>query len=388
MPTNMRSKPIEGHITDSAGNVIRNSVITVKSSMPLGDVVVDTVTSDGTGYFVTQPLPNGTYTLHESGIVVSKIRHNPDITIQCYKPHPYNYPASNVNPFDYLLESGKLQRFVYYLQIEPEELDISIGGSSFPMYNYHIGSMVLSAIYASTDRTNDMYHMKEFHAFNDETRITTTRFDVEYFTPLTGLSRSYKRVRWAGVPGIRFKEDSKIVVPLDYMSIVPSLPKTISRNGEDFLIYEGMSHTFFPDIYVESVDGISPLAKIVIVPRNENAEYESIKNGLVIGDIVYISFLKPTDPYGSVPQDWYGVYEGVDDDDHIILREWMTSNKVIPTMTLGSGIVRMSIFDGMFAGISNINELANRRFSVIENMYAQDASVEMYSYNKATEVGL
>lgn len=383
MPTNMRSKPIEGHITDSAGNVIRNSVITVKSSTPLGDIVVDTVTSDGTGYFITQPLPNGTYALHESGVVVSRVHHKPDITIQCYKPHPYNYPASNVNPFDYLLGSGKLQRFVYYLQIEPEELDISIGGSSFPMYNYPVGNMVLSSIYASTDRANDMYHMKEFHAFNAETRITTARFDVEYFTPLTGLSRSYKRVRWAGVPGIRFKEDSKIVVPLDFMSIVPSLPKAISKNGGDFTVYVGIGHAFNPDVYVKSVDGVSPSVTITLDTNGTIADYDAIKNGLVLGDIVHLGYLRPTDPFGFAPLDWYGVYEGLDQNGNVILREWMTSNKVIQTMIDRSGIVGMSVFDGMFAGISNINELANRRFSVIENVFAQDSSVEMYSYNKA-----
>ena len=87
MSSNLRSKPIEGHVTDSAGNVLRNSQIIIKQATPSGSITMGSVQSDDDGYFQSKPLPNGLYDIYESGIVISRIVHTADRnSIQCFKP--------------------------------------------------------------------------------------------------------------------------------------------------------------------------------------------------------------------------------------------------------------------------------------------------------------
>ena len=38
-------------------------------------------------------------------------------------------------------------------------------------------------------------------------------------------------------------------------------------------------------------------------------------------------------------------------------------------------------YDGFFNGISNIGSSVNEKFTVIENIYAQDVANELYNYN-------
>ena len=91
MPSNLRSKPIEGYVADSAGNVLRNSQILIKEAAPYGSNIRDSITSDDDGYFKSKPLPSGSYDIYESGIIVAKTIHNPDkVDIQCYKAHTDN----------------------------------------------------------------------------------------------------------------------------------------------------------------------------------------------------------------------------------------------------------------------------------------------------------
>ena len=60
MASNLRSKPLTGHITDSSGNVIRNTSIIIKDTY--GNTV-DTIPTNDEGYFVSSPLPNGVYNI-------------------------------------------------------------------------------------------------------------------------------------------------------------------------------------------------------------------------------------------------------------------------------------------------------------------------------------
>lgn len=220
MSSNLRAKAIQGHVADSAGNVLRNSQIIIKQSAPLGSITIDRVISDDDGYFKTSPLPNGIYDIYESGVNIARIIHTADRNaIQCFKPNRDNYDISLVEDFVTLKDLNELNGFKYFLQIEQEEVDVSVLGSSFPIYNFDIIGTV--------DPTNELYNMADFFNFTPASRITTTRFDIEYFAPLTELSNNYKRIRWAGVPGLRLSEDSKLVVPLDYFSIVASLPKFV-----------------------------------------------------------------------------------------------------------------------------------------------------------------
>ena len=72
MASNIRAKSIEGYVTDSAGNIIRNSQIIIKQSTPSDSFNIDTVSSDDSGYFASRPIQSGTYEIYESGILVSR----------------------------------------------------------------------------------------------------------------------------------------------------------------------------------------------------------------------------------------------------------------------------------------------------------------------------
>jgi hypothetical protein len=347
--SNLRSKPIQGYVTDSAGNILRNSQIVIKSQNPLGTVVVDTTKTDGNGYYISNPIPDGIYDVYESGVRVARISHISDKSkIQCYKPGRDNYPFRDVSIFSSLVTSSTLNNFKFYLQIESEFTDVFQLGSTFPLYDYDMFNMV--------DDGNDIVNISKFFDLSSDSRITTTRFDIEYYSPLTSVSTQYKRIRWAGVPGIRFYKNSKIVVPIDYYSIVPSLPKFyIATSQITGLSFNSVSTTDIVSINVSSND----LCKRSMVPKTS------------IGDIIKIEI--------SGTKVWYGIVLSASDT-AIILERWRSS-QYISTTSLSGSISKIFLYDGIFQNICDINDTNNERFSVVENQYAQDNGSELYNYS-------
>jgi len=364
MSSNLRSKPIEGHVTDSAGNVLRNSQIIIKQAAPSGSITMGSVQSDGDGYFQSKPLPNGLYDIYESGISIARIVHTADRnSIQCYKPGVDNYDISLIRNFISLAEATNpvLNSFKWFLQIEPEELDVSVYGSTFPIYDVNI--------YAINDDNNEYDNIAEFFNFNANSRITTTRFDIEYFAPLTALSHFYKRIRWAGVPALRFSEDSKLVVPLDYFSIVASLPKVASNYETDIISIEEGS-----------------IEKLVDVSGTHD-DFKNHVDTAIIGDIVKLT-VRGNDIGGSPigPFYHYGIVVDVQRASpyHIILEKWLSS-RFLSDLDLDDvntpWVEKIESFDGMFQGITDINDEVNERFTLVENVNAQDNVPELYNYN-------
>lgn len=371
MPSNLRSKPIEGHITDSAGNVIRNSLITIKTPTPSGNYSVDTIKSDDEGYFVSKPLPNGSYDLYESGIAVARIIHRPDITIQPYKADKENYFIKDIFAFSDLLKKGQLNKFKVFLQIESNEIDVSTYGNTYPLMNFIYSSNSLGV-------ESDLYYMSKFYNIANQSisgesrsdgRFTTTRFDVEYFSPLTSMSTTYKRIRWAGIPAIRFKKDSKLIVPLDYFSIVATIPKFISNNELDFT-------TETVNLYLDESDNI-----IKVSGSGTYAPYNEFFGKVFVGDIVKLnSFSENT---------WYGIVlkKEIKNSVNIIhFEKWkssrFTSGSYEPSSTY-KNINIMYLYDGMFNGLSLIDQLTLERFYITENINYQDSNSELYSYVNA-----
>jgi hypothetical protein len=207
MFANLRSAPIEGHVTDSAGNVIRNSQIIIKQQTPYGGVVVDSIRSDDTGYFISSPIPNGVYDIYESGIKISRIIHETSIGgIQCFQADRSNYNPSIIGSFPDLSDAQNLNSYKSFIQIEAPYLNTAQYGNIFPLYEYDISVNPES----DTEQSNEIYEISNFFQLSSASRITISRFDIEYFSPLTASSSNFKRVKWAGVPGIRFYQDSKI----------------------------------------------------------------------------------------------------------------------------------------------------------------------------------
>lgn len=364
MASNLRAKPIEGHVTDSAGNVLRNSQIIVKQVNPSGSFPVDTVNSDDNGYFITKPVPSGQYDIYESGIIVAKTIHSSDKnSIQCFKAHSDNYNIENIGNFDTLASEGRLSNFELFIQIESSEIDTEQYGSIFPIYDFQISSETPVII---GDAERELWHLAQFFEFGVDSRITTTRFDIEYFSPLTALSNTYQRIRWAGVPAIRFSPDSKLVVPLDYFSIVPNLPRMISPEDSDFTV-PGVSVT-------GSGNNISVASSV--------STFKDAVDRMKVGDILKLI----VEEVDEDPEIWYGVITSRTRPpygSYTIALEKLRSSRFLST-DLSSGVFyvsRILTYDGMFKGIADINEEVNERFTVTENIYAQDDITELYNYN-------
>jgi hypothetical protein len=354
MASNLRSKPIQGYVTDSAGNILRNAQIVIKSQNPLGTVIVDSIKTDDNGYYISNPIPDGIYDVYESGIRVARISHVSDKSkIQCYKPSKENYPFRDVPIFSSLVTARTLNDFKFYIQIEPDFVDTFQLGNSFPLYDYDMSNMV--------DDGNDISNIAKFFSLSTDSRITTTRFDVEYYSPITSVNTQYKRIRWSGVPGIRFYKNSKIVVPIDYYSITPSLPKFYIAASQVSGITFGSSST--SDIVDLSVVGNSFCVESMI-PKTS------------IGDIIKIEMV------GGVV--WYGIVLSASDQS-IALERWRSS-RYLSTTDLTGAISKVFLYDGIFQNISDINDTNNERFTVVENIYAQDDSSELYNYSYQYEL--
>ena len=362
MASNIRAKPIEGHVTDSAGNILRNSRVVVKQVTPQASYPVDSVNSDDSGYFKTKPIPNGSYDIYESGIVVAKTIHNPDeAAIQAFKAHQDNINVEDLENFDTLAAENRLSDFKAFIQIESPEVNVEQYGSLFPIYDVNIASEP-TGIDSDDD---DLWNMAQYLGLGSESRITTTRFDVEYFAPLTAVSQNYHRVRWAGVPAIRYSLDSKLVIPLDYFSIVPNLPKKVTPNSSEFPATEVIFSYVDTDSYT--------------ITAVDNAEFNNLLKQIKKGDI-----LKCLLEQGGIPDTWYGVvtdYTITSTGGNVQL-ETFRSSRFISSALLGDwDVLKLYSYDGMFRNISVINEEVNERFTVTENSYAQNNDTEFYNYN-------
>lgn len=350
--SNLRSKPIEGHVTDSAGNVLRNAAVVIKLATPVsGSIAVSTVKTDDDGYFKSDPLPSGTYDVYESGINVSRVIHIAcPSTIPCFKPSDFNYPTSQESNFLQLAESGNLNNFKSFLQIEYEELDVSSLGSSYPIYDKDI----------TYESDGELFSLASFFQLSGDSRITTTRFDIEYFSPLTAVTKTYKRIRWAGVPAIRFYKDSKLILPIDYLSLVPSLPRDI---------FEFSTGLITIDYQDEET--------LKITPAGGYPGFETLTQNVFVGDVV-----KFTNHDGTYA---YGIVKDISNEsEEAIIFDKLKSSRFTSTYIEESDaefVASIKIFDGMFQGISSINDGVNEKFSVVENVYVQDNETELYNYN-------
>jgi len=357
MISNLRSRPIQGYVTDSAGNIIRNTNIVVYRGSPDGLVAVDRAQSDDEGYFVSSPLQNGVYDIFESGVRTSRIIHNADQNdIQAFKASEDNYFGSETAPFSVLTAAKTLNEYVYYIQIEPEDISVDVYGNMFPIYNKDLSIVTIGV--------DDMFYLKNFFSLRPDSRITISRFDIEYFLPLTATQSSYRRIKWAGVPGIRFKADSKIVIPLDYYSIVANNPFKTSTNGDAFPSGE---------VTISAASGADPNTLVTVLGSSSNASYVDVYNTTGIGDIVKLTTSTKT---------WYGIVVSKSLYS-MILEKWKSSRfvKAGDTPIVTDIVERINTYHGMFQGLASMSSTVSDYFTVVENLYQQTGSNELYNYS-------
>ncbi len=362
MISNLRARPIQGFVTDSAGNIIRNSNIVVYRNSSDGIVAVDRATSDDEGYFVSNPLPNGVYDIFESGIRTSRIIHNADPNaIQCFKASKANYFENDVAPFSSLvdIDSPDLNSYKYFLQIEPEDISVDVYGNMFPIYNKDLSVLEVK------EEVRELYYLKTFFNLRTDSRITISRFDVEYYLPLTATQSSYRRIKWAGVPGIRFKKDSKLVVPLDYFSIVANMPFKISNNGDDFAASQ---------VEIDYVFGSTNDLVVTLSGDSDNNAYKDVYNNVGIGDIIKVVM--------STSRSWYGIIVGKSTYS-MVLEKWKSSRfqSSGADPAVGEDVLLLKAYHGIFQSMATLSVTVSDYFSVVENLHQQTVDSELYDYS-------
>lgn len=328
---NLRSRPIEGVVTDNSGNVLRSATITIKELAPESSNIIDVATSDNDGYFISKSIKNGVYDIYESGIRVERIYHSANPTcIQSYAADSNELPT-NIGTFAESITD--LNAFIHYIQIESSNIDVD-KGNIFPIWN--VDPTDLDE--ASAPQKHPFSKLKDIHTGVDPTsKFTQTRFDVEY-------NSDSRYIRWVGIPAIKFKE--RLVLPLDYFSITPSNFYKKFTGGQAW-----------------SIDAASNNTIIVIQMASGNVS---------IGDILKIRF--DNDKYfWCIVQTISGTYE-------ITAKLWGSSygNSLDLTNFIAGtdAIDNIVSFQAMFNNITNIKESVNSAFTVTENLQAQDQYVQ------------
>lgn len=363
MPTNLRARPIEGYITDNAGNILRNVDVIIKEDTPNSTNVIDVVQSDDDGYFVSKPIKNGVYDVYESGVRVYRIYHSADPTqISSFQPGTDNIP---MDLFAFSTCTGSavptndINFYRQYVQIEPETLDIAVYGHSFPLWNIDPAS-------ATSMSGHKFEHINLVHtsiSTSNSSKLTHSRFDAEYFYPLYAQNSTHRRIRWAGVPGIQMYNQSKIVLPLDYFSIVPNQHyyQKPSATGITSVLSSGDTSnntleltTTIAETY--SIVSLGDIVKITIAGSGGGA------SGTVYGIVIYknsnVIYIKRwASDYASNPAD-FSLY------------------------TAGT-VSSYTVYQGMYAGMEALSQSTGERIYVQENLMAQNAIEELYSYEGA-----
>jgi hypothetical protein len=357
MPSNIRSKPIEGSVSDSAGNVLRNSTIVIKEVTPFGSNVIDTIPSNDDGYFKSRPIPPGSYDIYESGVRISRHIHQPGSEhIQVFKS---SESAVTIYPFQDLIDNDDINLFRHFIQIESDDVDVEVYGNTFQLYKPKFVDTYTLPI------DNNYKNLYDFFKMASGSCITTTRFDIELYYPLTSAASTYKRIRWAGVPALKMSGNSKLILPLDYYSIVANLPKLYANESGAPL---GTSEAEISNV----TDG-----RVTI--DGDGDFISKFMNRITVGDIVRFFF---TD--GTEVVEWYGIYISKNaGNDVFTFDKWKSSRFVSGTPANSMYAVTAQAFDGMFPGIVSINETANELFTVTENNYAQNLGGELYTYENS-----
>ena len=361
MSINLRGRQIEGIVTDAAGNIVPNAAIVIKQECPTGTFTVDVATTGGDGYFVSQPLKNGVYDLYESGTRLERVYHSAQPTqLAVYAPYNSNVPSALPTFASYLGiqptagVTANINSFITYLQLEPESIDVPGYGNTFPIWNAN-----------PVDNTNIMsghpfVNMPQIHpGLSANSNLTLTRFDVEYFQPLVRNINSYRKIRWSGIPGIRFSQSSKIVLGLDYYGIVPRA-KYFRQPQVGTSITAAVSAD--PSTLRLTVNSTTFAAFLTNVKYGDIVRVK-FANGKMFWGIYYVNITAGTDPSTTA----------------LGLRWWKSSNNSHSVQGVVSAssiavytVVDVTVYQGMYQGIENLNESVGERFFVVENMQAQD----------------
>ena len=235
MDIKYRSAPLEGYITDSAGNVLRNTTIRIKEEHPGGLVTdVESVKTDNNGYFITSPLKKGLYSVFDGGVRLSEKYHNHQFLfdIPAFAPNSKSAPSVLTS-----IPAASTVVDTLFLQIEPDDRDVDQYDHVFETFDMR-SSNTPSGFQAFTGMPTNY-----FASGTDTARlITNRRFDVIYNDEITGAY-----VQWLGVPAIIYDnaQNSQLILPLDQYSQFPKRLKVMTKTTQannPFTVPTGMGN--------------------------------------------------------------------------------------------------------------------------------------------------
>lgn len=337
MRANLRSRPIETTVVDYQGNIVAGAEIVIKYNTPTGSVVADKQTSDETGFIRTVPLPNGKYDLFYQNIYTSTISHFHDITIPAYTAVEESIKPKL--PFEVLKNEERLSEYAFFLQIE--NVDVSSYGNTYPILDFD-----------PTSFSGSMGDLSDFFNLDSASRLTLTRFDIEFYIPITSKNKTSRTVRFAGVPGIRFFSESQIVVPIDYHS-------TVLKHPVEWFNYSA-----------GIVSASTPNSSKMIITGTGDALLELLRKAN-IGDILEVSNTSS----GSV-YTYTGIIVNISADGSTVTLERITTKEGDAMVPNNSNVETIKVWQGL-RSLANTSVFDN--FSVFENIQAQDGP-ELYNY--------
>lgn len=361
----LRAIPLEGVVTDSAGNVLRNSSVVIKQEIPNGTRLIESIVTDDGGYFVTGPIRDGVYDFYISGIRVARRVHLADPkSVQVFPAALTNYfPSIKFDLTDHTVDND-INKYKHFIQIEPELHDVVVQGNRFPLFE-----RVLTTLPSGSD----LYDLASYHGIlNSTARITNTRFDIEYYTPRPSSNQEYRRIRWAGVPAIRFFPDGKLVIPLDYYSIVPTNPKALYSYANTTILC----------VEKDAGSGINTVT-ITDTSGSLSDTLDGLASNVIKGDILELSFHGET-------RKFFGIVTSIDRQAFkriFVVKVWKSSrikylNNFTATEASAKYVQNINVYAGMFKGMENIGSDTALRFSINENTEAQNICFdELYNYS-------
>jgi hypothetical protein len=253
--------------------------------------------------------------------------------------------------------------------MEPESIDVVRYGNMFPLWNAD----------PVADLSGHPFElMKNIHTgLAAASALTHTRFDVEYFDPLVRDNTSHRRIRWAGIPGIKFSNSSKIVLGLDYYGIIPK-----SRQSE---------LTVGGSVVVDATRTYAHTLKLDFT--TSYAATDTFYGTVGVGDIVKVTLANSKIFWGI----FYYAETAITDHKYMELRMWLSSNNthdlqgIADVDSLGALTVsKLESYQGPFPGIETLNQSVSERFFVVENVSAQNlrdgislADTELFNYGRA-----
>lgn len=344
---NLRAKPLQGYITDSAGNTVRGATVVIKEVTATSQYrVVSTTKSDSRGFFQTvEALKPGTYDIFESGVLMTRIIHTfGNGLIPAFRASSLaGAPIGTLSVYglggDSKPTAADINEYVFPIQIEGDDSDIKNFGHNFPVY---MGSAV-----SVFDTANPECQIVDITG----STVSSSRFSCEYYYPNV-QTVTYRYATWRQLHAVSYGNTAGVkkpfVIPLTYRNL---------RIEEDLPVISATSASF--DVGTDTTTGsfeTSSMDTDSQLALNTAIAYQSIGKG----DIVRVGD-GPTYYWGIICADPLASVSGYT----VWIRAW-SRVQAVPLVDVASATLRF--YHGFSPTMENATESLSDRLTVFEDM--------------------